>query len=97
MQLETSAWIIATILSVMLLVFLIIGVIVLIKLLQLLKETRKIVDVSQGIVEKADGIVDNVKQASAVGSVVKIMADAFVSGFSASKGKEKTSSKKEKK
>ena len=62
-----------------------------------IKETRKIVDVSQGIVNKADDIVDNVKQVSAVGGIVKVVTDAFVSGFVASKKGKKTDSKKEKK
>lgn len=97
MEFETSAWVLVIILSVMLFIFLIIGIILLVKLLQLVKETRKVVETGQGIVEKADGIADNVKQATAVGGIVKVMADAFVSGFSAGKGKSKSSEKKEKK
>ena len=91
MTMETSAWILIFMLSIMLLIFL------LVKVIQLIKETRKIVDVSQGIVNKADDIVDNVKQVSAVGGIVKVVTDAFVSGFVASKKGKKTDSKKEKK
>ena len=96
MSMETSTWILVVILSIVLCIFLIIAIILLVKLLQLVKETRKVVETGQGIVEKADGIADNVKQATAVGGIVKVMSDAFVSGFSAGKGKSK-SSKKEKK
>ena len=97
MTMETSAWILIFMRSIMLLIFLIISIILLVKVIQLIKETRKIVDVSQGIVNKADDIVDNVKQVSAVGGIVKVVTDAFVSGFVASKKGKKTDSKKEKK
>ena len=97
MTMETSAWILIFMLSIMLLIFLIISIILLVKVIQLIKETRKIVDVSQGIVNKADDIVDNVKQVSAVGGIVKVVTDAFVSVFVASKKGKKTDSKKEKK
>ena len=97
MTMETSAWILIFMLSIMLLIFLIISIILLVKVIQLIKETRKIVDVSQGIVNKADDIVDNVKQVSAVGGIVKVVTDAFVSGFVKKKKGKKTDSKKEKK
>ena len=94
---ETSAWILIFMLSIMLLIFLIISIILLVKVIQLIKETRKIVDVSQGIVNKADDIVDNVKQVSAVGGIVKVVTDAFVSGFVARKNNDQSARREDQK
>ena len=97
MTMETSAWILIFMLSIMLLIFLIISIILLVKVIQLIKETRKIVDVGQGIVNKADDIVDNVKQVTSVSGIVKVVTDTIVSGFTASKkAKKKDDDKKEK-
>lgn len=68
---NVAEWIIVGILAGTLLVFLIVGIILVIKLIDITKEARKIIITSQGIAQKADDVVDNVKDMTSIGGVVK--------------------------
>lgn len=74
---ETSAWILIFILSGTLLIFLILAIVLVIKLIGITKEARKIIMTSQVIAEKADDIVDNVKGMTSVGGLVKNFVDRY--------------------
>lgn len=68
---NVAEWIIVGILSGTLLVFLIAGTILVVKLIDFTKEAKKIVITGQGIAAKTDDIVDNVKDMTTVGGLIK--------------------------
>ena len=83
---NTAEWILVVFLSAMLLVFLILAIVLTAKLISITKEVKKIVLKGQDIAEKADDIVENVKDMSSVGGLVKM----FVNKYTKSKGKKKS-------
>lgn len=68
---NTAEWIIVGILAGTLLVFLIVGTILVVKLIDFTKEAKKIIITGQGIAAKTDDIVDNVKDLTTIGGLVK--------------------------
>ncbi len=74
---STAEWILVVILSLTLLVFLIIGIILFIKLIGLTEEAKKVVTTGQSIAEKADDVVDNVKDLTSVGGLVKTFVNRY--------------------
>lgn len=72
-----AEWIIMVILATTLIIFLILGIILLIKLISITKDAKKIVLTGQSIAEKTDDIVDNVKDMTSIGGVVKTFANKF--------------------
>ena len=89
---ETPAWILVFILAITLFLFLFVGIILVIKLIGVTKEAKKIMIQGQGIAEKADDIVDNVRDMTTVGGVVKYFAESYLDKAE----KKKKKSKKEK-
>ena len=75
---DTAEWILVVILSVTLFVFLIVGIILLIFLIKLTKEARKVVIKGQDIAENANGIVNNVKGMTSIGGAVETFVDKYV-------------------
>lgn len=73
-----AEWILVIMLAVTLFIFLVAGIVLVIKLIKLANEAKKIVMTGQGIAEKADDIVDNVKGMTSVGGIVKTFADHVV-------------------
>lgn len=92
---ETPAWILVFILSGTLFIFLLLAIILLIKIIGITKEAKKIVLQGQDIAEKADDIAGNVRDMTTVGGLVKY----FVDGYTEAAGhkKEEKESKKSKK
>lgn len=74
-----AEWIIMAILALALAIFLIIGIILLIKLVQITNEVKKIVLTGQLIADKTDNIVENVKDMTSIGGIVKTFADKYSS------------------
>lgn len=72
---NVAEWILVIILSIALFVFLVAGIVLIIKLIRLAGEAQKIVITGQGIAAKADDIVDNVKGMTTVGGIVKTFAN----------------------
>lgn len=68
---ELATWILVVILSVALLVFLILGIVLIIKLIKVADDAKGIVATGQKIATKADDIVDNVKGLTSVGGIVR--------------------------
>lgn len=87
---ETPAWILVFILSGMLFLFLLLFIILLIKLIGITKEAKKIMIQGQGIAEKADDIAGNVRDMTTVGGLVKYFVDNYT-GDGAKKKKSKKS------
>jgi len=73
-----AEWILVVMLAVALFVFLVTGIVLIIKLIHLTEEAQKIVTTGQGIAEKADDIVDNVKGMTSVGGIVRTFANRVI-------------------
>lgn len=72
---NVAEWILVIMLAVALFIFLVAGIVLIIKLINLANEAKKIVMTGQGIAAKADDIVDNVKGMTSVGGIVKTFAN----------------------
>ena len=68
---NVAEWILVSILSLTLLIFLIVATILCIRLISLTDQAKKVVSTSQSIADKTDDIVGNVKEMTSVGGVVK--------------------------
>lgn len=75
---ETPAWILVIMLSVTLFIFLVVGIILIIKLISVTKEAKKIMIQGQDIAEKADDIAGNVRDMTTVGGLVKHFAESYL-------------------
>ena len=64
---NVAEWILVAILSLTLLIFLIVGIVLIIKLIGLTGDARKVVIKSQDIADNANGIVNNVKGMTSIG------------------------------
>ncbi|MBR3180742.1 hypothetical protein IKF63_01535 [Candidatus Saccharibacteria bacterium] len=71
---NTAEWILVAILSITLFVFLVIGIILLIKLIGLSEEAKEVIKTSQKVAEKTGDVVDNVKDFTSVGGIFKAIA-----------------------
>ena len=76
---NTAEWIIVVILSVTLFIFLVIGIVLLIKLIGVTKEAKKIIIKGQDIAANANDVVANVRGLTSIGGVVKTFADKYTS------------------
>lgn len=88
-----AEWILVAILSVTLLIFLIVGIILVVKLIDLSKEINKIIVEGQDIAKNTNGIVSNVKGMTSIGGTVEMFVDKYINP----KLKEKIKPKKEEK
>ncbi|MBQ2638759.1 hypothetical protein IJF91_01705 [Candidatus Saccharibacteria bacterium] len=70
-NLNVAEWIIVGILSFTLFVFLIVGIVALVKVIRLTKEAGKVVETGQSVANKANDIAGNVKDMTAVGPLAK--------------------------
>ena len=70
-NLNVAEWIIVGILSVNLFIFLVCGIVILIKLIEISKKAREVVEASKDVVDKTGDVVDNVKDMTSVGSLSK--------------------------
>ncbi len=77
-MMNVAEWILVIMLSVALFVFLVAGIVLVIKLIQLAKEAERIIITGQGIAAKADDIVDNVKGMTSVGGIVKTFTNRVI-------------------
>lgn len=90
---NTAEWILVAILSITLMIFLIVGIILLIKLIGLSKEVEKVIVEGQDIAKNANGIVSNVKGMTSIGGTVELFVDKYIN----SKLKDKPKDGKEEK
>lgn len=73
-----AEWILVAILSVTLFVFLVIGIVLMIKVMGLTEETKKVMLKSQDIADNANGVVNNVKGLTSVGGTVEMLVDKYI-------------------
>ena len=88
-----AEWILVAILSLTLFMFLIVGIILIVKLIGLTKEIKEVVVEGQDIAKNANGIVSNVKGMTSLGGTVELFVDKYLNP----KLKEKIKEKKEEK
>lgn len=75
---NTAEWIIVAILSMTLFVFLIAGIVLIIKLIDLSKEIKEVVIEGQDIAKNANGIVSNVKGMTSIGGAMEMFVDKYL-------------------
>ncbi|MBR3180005.1 hypothetical protein IKF57_00525 [Candidatus Saccharibacteria bacterium] len=75
---DTATWILVVILSITLLVFLIAGIVLVVRLIGLSKEVEKVVIEGQDIAKNTNGIVANVKGMTAFGGTVQMFVDKYI-------------------
>ena len=75
---NVAEWILVVILSVTLFIFLIIGIILMVKLLGIADEAKRVVIKGQDIAENANGVVSNVRGMTSIGGVVQTFVDKYV-------------------
>ena len=89
---NVAEWILVVILSLTLFIFLIVGIVLMVKLLGIADEARKVVIRGQDIADNANGVVSNVRGMTSIGGVVQTFVDKYVEP----KLKEKKTTKEEK-
>lgn len=80
-----AEWIIMVILAITLLVFLIVGIVFLVKLMGLIKEAQKVVEKGAYVADKAGDIAENVKGLTSVGGVVQSFSEKMVENMKGEK------------
>ena len=75
---NVAEWIIVAILSITLFVFLVFGIVLLVKLVDLSKEVKKVVVEGQDIAKNTNGIVSNVKGMTSFGGAVEMVIDKYI-------------------
>lgn len=75
---NVAEWILVVILSVTLFIFLIIGIILMVKLLGIADEAKRVVIKGQDIAENANGVVSNVRGMTSIGGVIQTFVDKYV-------------------
>lgn len=75
---DVAEWILVVILSVTLFIFLVVGIILIIKLLGISNEVKRVVVKSQDIAENANGVVTNVRGLTSVGGTVEMLVDKYI-------------------
>ena len=91
---NVAEWILVAILSVTLFIFLVVGIVLLVKLIGLSKEVGKIVVEGQDIAKNTNGIVSNVKGMTAIGGTVEMFVDKYINPKLKDKIKEKKEEEK---
>lgn len=93
---NTAEWIIVVILSVTLFIFLVVGIILMIKLFGVAAEVKRVAIKSQDIADNANDVVENVKGLTAVGGTVKLFVDKILNPKIKKKAQEKSEKKSKK-
>lgn len=75
---NTAEWILVAILSVTLFVFLVAGIVLIVKMIGLTKEVKEVVVEGQDIAKNANGIVSNVKGMTSIGGTVEMFVDKYI-------------------
>lgn len=75
---NVAEWILVAILSITLLIFLIVGIVLIVKLIDLTDEMKGVVVESQDIAKNANGIVSNVRGMTSIGGTVEMFVDKYI-------------------
>lgn len=94
---NTAEWILVAILSVTLFVFLIVGILLMLKLLEVSDEVKRVAVKGQYIADNANDVVTNVKGMTSIGGTVEMLVDKYVNPKLREKIKESEAKEKENK
>ena len=86
---DTPEWILVVILSITLLIFLLVGIILVIKLISLIKDIQGVIAKGQDIADNANGIVANLKGMTSIGGTVEMFIDKYINPKLKDKSKER--------
>lgn len=75
---NVAEWIVVAILAVTLFVFLVVGIILMIRVLGMTDEAKRVLLKSQDIADNANGVVTNVRGLTSVGGTVEMLVDKYV-------------------
>lgn len=89
---NVAEWILVAILSITLFIFLVVGIILMLKILEVSDEVKRVAVKSQYIADNANDVVSNVKGMTSIGGTVEMLVDKYVNP----KIKEKIKESKEK-
>ena len=90
---NVAEWILVAILSLTLFIFLVVGIILMLKLIDLSKEAKDVIIEGKDIAENANGIVTNVKGMTSIGGTVEMFVDNYINPRLKAKIKEKKENK----
>lgn len=75
---NVAEWILVAILSITLFVFLVVGIILVIKLIDLSKEVKEVIVEGQDVVKNTNGIVSNVKGMTSIGGTMEMFVNKYI-------------------
>ncbi|MBR3132177.1 hypothetical protein IKG33_02095 [Candidatus Saccharibacteria bacterium] len=75
---NVAEWILVAILSITLFIFLLVGIILVVKLIGLSKEVKEVVVEGKDIAKNTNGIVSNVKGMTSIGGTVEMFVDKYI-------------------
>ncbi|MBR3179970.1 hypothetical protein IKF57_00350 [Candidatus Saccharibacteria bacterium] len=90
---NTAEWILVAILSITLFIFLVVGIILMVRLMGVADEAKRVAVKGQDIADNANDVVENMKGMTAIGSTMGMLVDKYVNP----KVKETIKKKEEKK
>ena len=86
---DVAEWILVAILSLTLFVFLVLGIILIVKLFGITDEAKKVIIRSQDIADNANGVVANVKGMTSIGGTVEMFVEKYINPKLKEKAKER--------
>ena len=86
---NTAEWILVAILSLTLFIFLILGIVLVVKLLGVSGEMKKVIIKGQDIADNANGVVSNVKGMTSIGGTVEMFVEKYINPKLKEKAKER--------
>ena len=75
---NVAEWIIVAILSITLFIFLIVGIVLIVKLIGLSEELKEVAIEGKDIAKNTNGIVSNVKGMTSIGGTVEMFVDKYI-------------------
>ncbi len=75
---DVAEWVIVVILSITLFIFLVVGIILMLKVFGLVDEAKRMIAKGQDIADNANGVVSNVKGMTSIGGAVEKLVDKYI-------------------
>ena len=86
---NVAEWILVAILSFTLFIFLILGIVLIVKLLGVSGEMKKVIIKGQDIADNANGVVSNIKGMTSIGGTVEMFVEKYINPKLKEKAKER--------
>jgi hypothetical protein len=75
---NVAEWILVAILSVTLFIFLVVGIVLMVRLMAVAEEAKRVAVKGQDIADNANDVVENMKGMTAIGSTMGMIVDKYV-------------------